>query len=185
MNRFSLVLVTLLIGFLATTANATAIFCETTTLNHMSMDNTQVTACVDAGLGNINQNTLTDVFLTSGGTLAGYVGAGVGSSFTTGGTDPFTTGATEFGTWTINSAVDAIGFKFGTGNTADEWFIYDLVSGTTTGNWAFFDILAPGFGGNRLSNIQTYNKSVPESSTLVLMGFGLLIVGFNRRKRLH
>ena len=173
---YLLVLITACLGFLGTSVNAAAILCQTVTNNHMSMDDAQASACVDAGVGNINGNPLTDDFLTSGGTAAGYVDAGVAATYTTDGI--------EFGTWTITSAVDAIGFKFGTGNTPDEWFIYDLVSGTLSGNWTFIDILAPGSGGSRLSHIQTYNKStdMPEPGMIALFGIGLLGFAAARRK---
>ena len=176
MKMYTSVLITACLGFLATTANATPILCQTVVNNHMFMDSTEASACVDAGVGNINGNTTTDDFLTSGGTAAGYVDAGVAATYTTDGT--------EYGTWSITSAVDAIGFKFGTGNTADEWFIYDLVADTLSGDWTFIDVLAPGKGGDRLSHIQTYNKatSVPEPSIVLLLATGLVVLGVARRK---
>jgi hypothetical protein len=170
MSRYTFVLVTVFLGFLSTTANAVPILCKTASNNHMKVDG--VSACVDAGLGNINGNPKTDVFLTSGGTAAGYVGAGVHSSFTQ-------TGNT--GTWTIASSVDAIGFKFGTGNTADEWFIYDLLPGVTTGSWEF--VLCPTCNGGGLSHMVTYNLA---PAILGVMGIGLMGMvfssGLRRRK---
>ncbi|MDT8282487.1 MAG: PEP-CTERM sorting domain-containing protein [Gammaproteobacteria bacterium] len=178
MNRCTLGLVTVFIGLLATTAvNATPILCSTDiTLNRMSVDDSQVSACVDSGVGNINGNMTTDDFLNSGGSAAGYVGAGIGGSFTQ-------TGST--GTWSIAGAADAIGFKFGTGNQADEWFIYDLVAGVTAGNWEFINVFNRGGG---LSHVQTYCKagsdcrSVPEPGMVALLAIGVLGMVVVRRR---
>jgi hypothetical protein len=168
-NKYALVLVTAITGLLATTvANATAILCQDITVNHMYMDDSQVTACVDAGVGNINGNVLTDNFLTSGGTAAGYFDAGVTATFTQSGTT---------GTWSVASGVDAIGFKFGTGDQPDEWFIFDLVAGVTSGSWDFVNVFGKGGG---LSHLQAYCKdgdcdtTVPEPGIAALLGIGLL-----------
>lgn len=177
MNKYALVLVTTITGLLATTAvNATAILCQDTTLNHMFMDDSEVTACVDAGVGNINGNVLTDDFLTAGGTAAGYSDAGVATSFTQSGTT---------GTWSVASGVDAIGFKFGTGNQPDEWFIFDLVAGVTSGTWDFVNVFGRGGG---LSHLQAYCKgddcdtTVPEPGIAALLGIGLLGMAVVRRR---
>ena len=164
------------LGVLSGAVNATPIMCEIVTNNYMEADSSQVSSCVGAGVGNINGNPATDDFLNSGGTGAGYVGSAVTTSFTQ-------TGST--GTWSVAAAVGAIGFKFGTGNTADEWFIYDLVDGVTSGTWEFFGtLITKGEGG--LGHIQAYNDkatSVPEPGTLGLLGAGLLGLGFMQRKR--
>lgn len=175
MNKYVSVLVTAFIGFLATSANATAILCQDSTLNHMSIDDSQVSACIDSGVGNINQNILTDDFLTSGGTAAGYTGASVTTSFTQTG---------SVGTWSVASSVDAIGFKFGTGNQPDEWFIFDLVSGVTSGTWEFINVFGRGGG---LSHMETYCKdgcdnNVPEPGVAALVGIGLLGIVVARRR---
>jgi hypothetical protein len=171
-------------GLAANSANAVPVLCDDTAKNHMLVDSTQVTACVDAGVGNINGNLLTDDFLLAGGAAAGYVDAGVNVSFTTTGL----TAGGEAGTWSIDGGVlvDAIGFKFGTGNTADEWFVYDLVAGVTSGSWDFIDVLAPGRGGDRLSHIQAYNiVSAPAPAILGVMGIGLIgmVVSSRLRRR--
>ena len=175
MNKYKMVLITLFMGVLATTANAAPMLCETTTNNHMYVDDSLVSACVDAGIGNVNGNVLTDDFLTSGGTAMGYAGSAVTVGFTQ-------TGST--GTFTINgTGVDAIGFKFGTGNQPDEWFIYDLVAGVTTGDWEFVNVFGTGGG---LSHIQAYTNggSVPEPGVLGLLGLGLVGMVLGRRRRM-
>lgn len=187
MNKYTSVLVATFVGFLTTTANATPILCETVTNNHMFMDDSVVSACVDAGSGNINGNVLTDDFLTAGGTAAGYVDAGVTGFFTDNGKDG---DGNSSGTWSITSSVDAIGFKFGTGNQPDEWFVFDLVDGffdsavdgVYTANWSFINVFGTGGG---LSHLQTYNKTsdTPEPGIVALLAVGLLGMVAVRRKK--
>ncbi|WP_354623601.1 PEP-CTERM sorting domain-containing protein [Psychromonas sp. MME2] len=161
---------------LTSTANAGLITCQDTAKNYMTMEDTYATGCVASGVGNINGNAGTDDFLTAGGTTAGYIGASVGTDFYNNGEDA--------GTWSVDSFVEAIGFKFGTGNTADNWFIFDLKDGVTSGTWVFHDVLAPGKGGDRLSHLQAYNYDgggttdvpAPDSLVLLLMGVGFVLM---------
>jgi hypothetical protein len=141
-----------------------------------------VSACLGAGVGNINGNSSTDDFIKPGGEGAGLglVGIGSGSYTQSGSTGTFSINPSL---WTLWDNI-AIGFKFGTGHQPDEWFVYSLASGVTSGTWQFVNIFGKGGG---LSHVQLYGMpgttNVPEPSVLALFGLGMLGFGLVRRRR--
>jgi hypothetical protein len=157
----------------------------------MLVSDEYVSACIDAGKGNIGQgNQNQDDFLKNlpliGGLRGGYTTLG-GQSFTQSGSS---------GTFSINPSLWSnwedlfIGFKFGTGNQPDEWFVYQLVDGVSTGTWSFVNVFGRGGG---LSHVTLYGIGsrngggdggvVSAPGTLALVGLGLFAAGAIRRKR--
>ena len=175
----------LLVGLMITgTASAAPVLCQVVTNNHMLVDNSIVTACLDAGVGNLTGNPMNDLFITGAGT--GYNSIGLGGFAQ----DPQVPGGST-GTFAFNDSLwatysdIAIGFKFGTGNQPDEWFVYSLKSLLASGDydWAFVNVFGRGGG---LSHVNFYgilgSRQVPEPGTLALLGLALVVASCFRRQ---
>lgn len=173
------------IGLVALSAPALAapVYCAavSTTLNYMGVDDSQVSACLRSGVGNIGQAAHNDPFLLS---TAGAGWTNVSSSFALNFTQNGSTG-----TWSFDSSAWsqyanlAIGFKFGTGNQPDEWFVFSVADLVSSGNWQFFNIGGRGDGLSHLTLYAQGERSVPEPGTLALLGLGLAGMGIGMRRR--
>jgi hypothetical protein len=160
-------------------ANAIPLLCQDTAVNHMYVDTSYVSSCEGAGVGNINGNPGTDDFLMGEGAGSGLVGIGTGTFTQTGNTGTFSLDSSLWDQW----GSIAVGFKFGTGNQPDEWFVFLLNSATSSGTWEFVNVFNRGGG---LSHVQLYGSGdsthVPEPGTLGLLGLGLIATTLIRRR---
>jgi hypothetical protein len=168
----------------ASPASAVAVLCEDTTQNYMSVDSQYVSSCVDAGVGNINGNPLTDDFLLANPGI-NYTGIGDaaftqnGGNTTNGNAGTFALDSSLWNTWDSI----AIGFKFGTGNNPDQWFVYLLDANVSAGNWSFINTFHRGGGLSHTELYGVVRKSVPEPATLSLFGLALAGAAFARRRK--
>ena len=168
-------------------ASAVPVLCEYITKNHMSVDSQFVSACVDAGVGNIGNGGGNDDFLAVN---SGYTK--IGSSELEGGDivqEVWYTQSGYSGTFSLLSSLwntwdtISIGFKFGTGNKPDNWFVYNLNDGITSGNWTFIGEFARGKGLSHMTLYGSNGTKVPEPGTLALFGIALAGVGLVRRRK--
>lgn len=165
---------------LSTSVEAAPVYCAavSTTSNYMGVDDSQVDACLLAGVGNIGQAAHLDPFLNNA--------AGAGWTNIS---DDFTMAFSQDGSWSFDDSAWsqysdlAIGFKFGTGNNPDEWFVYSLADLVSSGQWAFFNVYEQGGGLSHLVLYGSGERSVPEPGTLGLLGLGLAGIGAAVRRR--
>ena len=170
----------MLIGLtISGTASAAPVVCQVVANNHMIVDSSIVSACLDAGVGNLTGNPMNDLFINGEG--AGYESIGLGTFTQNGSTGTFNF---DDSLWAAYSDI-AVGFKFGTGNNPDEWFVYSLTSLLASGDhdWSFVNVFGRGGG---LSHVNFYgildDRQVPEPGTLALLGLGLIAASCFRRK---
>src|SRR5690606_1108790 len=154
-----------------------------------------VSTCLAAGFVNpsLTGNPANDTFLNSAAG-AGYVFLGkddapAGNTYNVSfvqdtNTKTSSTGSFSFdaSAWDLYSDL-AIGFKFGTGQNPDNWFVYKLDPLTSAGDWLLVKMAKQGGGLSHINLYGTLKASVPEPSTLALMGLGLGGLGLFRSRK--
>lgn len=95
--------------------------------------------------------------------------------------------ATNSGTWAVNPATSTI--EFYSVKAGNSFAMYSVNPAESTGSWSTYDLWLAGEGGREgveISHFTGFNPrttSVPEPSTLLLFGSGLLGLGFFGRKK--
>lgn len=168
--------------------------------NFMTMDVTQASRCLASGHDNpsFTQNSKNDIFLNydsgTGDTFyqIGYryidkiesenVVGGYKLQFGQGNwnDDADSSGSWGFSSelWNVYDSI-ALGFKFGSGKVADNWFVYKIKPEVRNGEWSYFG------KGDGLSNVAAYGikaTSVPEPGTLALLSLGIVGLLLARRR---
>lgn len=168
--------------------------CQDINKNHMTINTSWANSCLASGTANL---TGSDTDLFANGTSWKFIEKAESANTATPLFDlKFTPGigdATSItGTWELSSTFwdvysdAALGFKFGSGGTPDEWFVFDIINGETSGDWTFFSVLMNGQGQGGLSHVNLYSSStvqhVTEPASFALFGLGLLGLGYARRR---
>ena len=175
------------------TASAAAILCSDPSVNHMLVDSSYVSDCLASGIGPLGPAPTTDGFLTGAGSAFSFVGFAAFDQNGDLGSFSF-----QQSTWDAYKTL-AVGFKFGTGNNRDEWFVYELNALVSAGLWEFVNVFDSGGG---LSHVNVYGilkdeggsggtggsggggGSVPEPGGLALVGIALVAAALARRRAL-